>query len=122
MPSSASSSLALAETKPVSGQLDETMRMGMQGANRRREDAPFRIRSRGGRRRGLARGHASEGVVVGGERHEAVRCWIRYYLMFLRARADCARASKKRRGVKVAGGVRWVTMSSGLQVVIGRIS
>ena len=86
MPCSASSSLALAETEPVSGQLDATMEMEMQGAKTGREDTPFCVRSRGGGRRGLASGHAREGVVVGGERHEAVRCWIRYYLMFFAER------------------------------------
>ena len=34
-----------------------------------REDAPFGKCSRGGGRRGFARGHAREGVVVGRERH-----------------------------------------------------
>ena len=80
MPCSASSSLALEEKRCQRGR-DRKIRV----VGRREEDAPFGVGGRGGRRRSLARGDA-EGVVVGGERHEAVRCWIRYYLMFFAER------------------------------------
>lgn len=76
---SASSSLAL-RTEEASEEEGGMVGRGQEG----KEDAPFGICGRGGRRRGLARGHTGERVVVGGERHEAVRCWIRYYLMDLR--------------------------------------
>lgn len=43
------------------------------------------------------------------ERDMAVRCWIRYYLMFLAERI--VREQARSGEVEVAGGVRWVTMS-----------